>query len=128
VYALADKKLNISDFKTKDLPQGTLVFTKQQGTYSKENYRLAYWFNVFGKGSFDAHKVYVDAETGVILNRISLVHQCFSSHNHSATIKTPETNTSPVPVSPSLVLPRSPRFLNRGGHGVAILSPNEGLT
>lgn len=53
-YALADKNLKIDDFKNKELPKGTLVLTKRQGAYSKENYRLAYWFSVVGRGLLDA--------------------------------------------------------------------------
>ena len=103
-FALADKKRTIADFKGKELPKGELMLTNTnvQNEAINTNYRLVYRFNVYGKGMLDGHKIYVDALTGEIIKRISLIHNC---------IKNAETNPEPAePLVASTFQPRYPRF------------------
>ena len=58
--ALTDQKLTVNDFKgDAKLPKGTLLLTSMDGDFVNSSYRLAYTFDVYGKG--EPLKIYVDA-------------------------------------------------------------------
>lgn len=84
--ALTDQKLTVADLKDK-LPKGELVLTSMDGDHVKEGYRFAYYFDVYGKGGAkskelpEANRVYIDAASGQVLKRVSLVDNCFE-HDH----------------------------------------------
>lgn len=85
--ALSDQKLTVSDLKDK-LPKGELVLTSMDGDHVKESYRFAYYFDAYGKGGDkskelpEANRLYVDAVSGQVLKRVSLIDNCFG-HDHT---------------------------------------------
>ena len=115
--AIADKKLTLDDFKGGDNkpPTGTLMMAKLNPEFTKENYRLAYAFNVYGKSTFDAHRIYVDAQTGEIIKRSSLIRQCFHQHlsNEECTTSTEATAAVVSTAMPSAPMVQSTFVPNR---------------
>ena len=118
LLALANKKLTLDDFKGENskLPEGTLLLAGLDNEAMKTSFRLAYAFNVYGKSTFDAHKVYVDAVSGEIVKRTSLIHQCFKQHSNPTPSEPLETTAAPpAAATASLVLSSlTPRY-NRYG-------------
>jgi Zn-dependent metalloprotease len=122
-FALADKKMSKDDFKGKEkAPEGKLVIALVGDDFSKESFKMAYTFDLYGKrGLLDAHKVFVDGITGSILKREPLIFNCFG-HSHlplpnitQADVKEEETTTHVIakPLVPSTFIPR---FQNRYGN------------
>jgi hypothetical protein len=121
--ALADKNLTKADFKDNQKPPtGTLIAAQVGDDFSKESFRLAYTFNVYGKrGLLDAHKVFVDAVSGAILKREPLIMNCFGHHhfpqNAANAIDAKENTPMPTTLHQPLVASTfTPRFVNRYGN------------
>jgi bacillolysin len=78
-FALADQKLSAKDFKGQDkLPKGELILTSVSDDMSASNMQLAYIFEI------NLLRIYVDADSGKILKRISLQQSCFNpNHQHT---------------------------------------------
>ena len=82
--ALTDQKVALANVEEK-LLKSQLVLTSMDGNYTKESYRLAYYFDVYSskKTVLEATRVYVDATSGTVLKRYPLVNNCFA-HDHVA--------------------------------------------
>lgn len=88
--ALADRKLTLADTQDKK-PKSELVLTSVNNSYQKESYRLAYFFDIYnsGKGTIgkifsEPERIYVDAVSGIIIKRVSLIESCFSNDKASS--------------------------------------------
>ncbi|GAB2561499.1 hypothetical protein GCM10027190_09000 [Spirosoma areae] len=80
--ALADRKLTLDGLDdSQKQPKGVLVLTRVDGDYVKESYRLAYSFDLYSRNMQEANRVYIDAVSGRVLKRHSLISNCFESHH-----------------------------------------------
>jgi Zn-dependent metalloprotease len=123
--ALADMKVTLADLKKLDRkkPNGTLLLTKISDEVVKANFRLCYVFDVYGNETLNAFKVYIDATTGEIVKKVSLIRSCFANHKKQSIEPIPNTlpaiTNAPLTVLvPSTFTPNNNRYLNaQGGLG-----------
>jgi Zn-dependent metalloprotease len=54
-------------------PKAELVIAPTNGIYAKENFRLCYRVNIFSEIPYDNVDVYIDAQTGEAINKISKI-------------------------------------------------------
>lgn len=112
--ALADKGLTVKDFKGDNKPPvGVLLIARNQPEVVKENYVLAYQFDVFGKD--DAHAVYVNAVTGEIFRRDPLTLKCF--HPHTGKSSMMKTEDAPMAMPHAALVASTFNPLNAARHG-----------
>lgn len=55
-------------------PKGELVYTTPQGSFDAEDLKLSYKFNIYAHKPLSRQEVYVDAQTGEIVNTIEIIH------------------------------------------------------
>ena len=55
-------------------PHGELVYTTPRGSFNQKDVKLAYKFNIYAHSPVSRQYVYVDAQTGAILNDIEIIH------------------------------------------------------
>ncbi len=86
-FALADQQLTESLFKGKaKLPKGELILARNGVESVRSNYVFAYVFDIRKEylelpltASKEPFRIYVDAGTGSIIRRLSLIHSCAST-------------------------------------------------
>lgn len=92
--ALADRGLTIESFKGNDkIPKAELLIAGLPNSYTRQNFRLCYVFNL-GAGAERAdqktekprepERVYIDASSGEIFRRDPLTVRCFGMAAHTA--------------------------------------------
>lgn len=84
--ALADQKLTTDQFKGRDLPKGELLIAWLGAEELPQNYKLCYAFEVPSQSEKQPGnlRIYVDATTGQVVQRVSLSSTCFGPARHSA--------------------------------------------
>lgn len=89
--ALAEEKLTLDDFKgSTKLPKGELVLKPTSGEVLAENVRLAYLFQI------NLNQVYVDAVTGKVIGKFSLVQFDNLGGNRKVQANTPKHSSNPI--------------------------------
>ncbi len=66
-------KSETNDVNATNKPKAELVIAPINGIYSKENFRLCYKINIASEKPYDIQDVFVDAQTGEIINKISKI-------------------------------------------------------
>ena len=117
-FALTHMKVTLDDIEKigRKKPEGVLLLARPSDEITAVNFRLCYTFSIYGNETLNAFKVYVDATTGEIVKKISLIRNCFG-HNHTALATSIENQqtTPPVLIAPvvaSAFVPNYLRFLN----------------
>lgn len=66
-------KSETNDVNATNKPKAELVIAPTNGIYSKENFRLCYKINIASEKPYDIQDVFVDAQSGEIINKISKI-------------------------------------------------------
>ena len=122
-FALVSMKLSAADFKKNELnkQKGELLLARLSDDVVAGSFRLAYVFDIYGNETLNAFRVYVDASTGEIVKKVSLIHSCFGQPHATPHASPSATANPPQPTLPSataapLVLstfvPNYGRYLN----------------
>jgi Zn-dependent metalloprotease len=117
--ALASMKLSMADFKKSpnNKQNGELVIARLADDAIVTNFKLAYKFDIYGNETLNAFKVYIEATTGQVLKRTSLIKRCFTHSHTPNTPKEPPTTAAVVtpiaqPLVASTFVPNYSRYLN----------------
>jgi Zn-dependent metalloprotease len=104
-FALANIKVTIDDLnkKGRKKPQGELLLARLSDDVVKTNFKLCYAFDIYGNETLNAFKIYVDAATGEVTKKVSLIHNCI------------KFNAATQPTQPVVASTFQPRF-NRYGN------------
>lgn len=105
--ALADQQLTEGLFKGKaKLPKGELILARNGVESVRGNYVFAYLFDIRKeyielplKVSDEPMRIYVDATTGLVMRRVSLMQSCFHSVAESDSLSHKHEYELPSPVS-----------------------------
>lgn len=122
-FALAHMKVTLDDLKKPDRkkPEGTLLLARLSDEVVKSSFKLCYTFDIYGNETLNAFKIYVDASTGEVVKKISLIHSYFSPMStttkptHSSVESLKETLTpthTAALLEASTFIPNYTRYLN----------------
>ena len=115
--ALANMKVTLDDLKKleRKKPAGTLILARISDDVVKASFKLCWVFDVYGNETFNAFTVYVDAATGEIVKKVSLIHACsLDKHNLSISSTVHQPTKQPEPnnvLFQSIFTPNYPRYL-----------------
>ncbi len=101
--ALANMKVTLDDLKKlgRSRPEGTLLLARVSNETVKMNFRLCYAFDIRGSETLNAFKVYVNAATGEIVKKISLIHSCGLTKSSNSLVKSSPARLSYSPPPPT---------------------------
>jgi Zn-dependent metalloprotease len=75
---VALKELKLTKDISEQVAKSQLVLTNLDNDYSKENYHLAYTFDITALKFSDPYRVYIDARSGNPLKKVKLNYGCFT--------------------------------------------------
>ncbi|MCP1384974.1 M4 family metallopeptidase [Runella salmonicolor] len=117
--ALGNMKVTLEELEKmgRKKPEGTLLLARLSDDVASANFRLCYVFAIYGNETLNAFKVYVDASTGEIVKKISLIHNCFKHTDKNPVMPIGnDVVTVPASINAPLVtstfIPNYPRFAN----------------
>ncbi len=112
--ALNEQRLTQDNFEGNILPTGSLILARENEHFLKENYRLAWVFDLESGNIHEPYRIYVDARTGDILKKAPLFMNCLiDSHRKIPQANFPKAGlTAYTPLVASIMIPNYNRYLN----------------